>query len=183
MESGHTSNINTRGEKHCLFSLPGKPRCPNVGTNPGQLTHLFPGGSVSSGAWRQLRPRMRQAAPVVPRVSGLAAFPSTYGGRCRKSSLPSGSGRQQAAPSSTSLVTKNPPAEVIRPTSSQQGGALTSMCLVQVATPPQWRAQQSVAPSTVKVARGGPSRRRRSHWQDQVGGTVCHGTNSPRFRV
>ena len=66
VESGHTNNINTRGERHCLLSLPGKPRCPNVGTNPGQLTHLFPGGSVSSGAWRQLRPRVRQAAPGAP---------------------------------------------------------------------------------------------------------------------
>ena len=128
-------------------------------------------------------PRVPGGAGLNPRVRP-SGFPSTYAGRCRKSSLASGSGRQQAAPSSTSLVTKkNPPAEVIRPTSSQQGGALTSMCLVQVATPQQWRAQQSVAPSTVKVARGGPSRRQRSHWQDQVSGKVCHGSNSPRSRV
>ena len=31
----------TENKKHRLFSLPGKPRCPNMGTNPGQLSHLF----------------------------------------------------------------------------------------------------------------------------------------------
>ena len=129
-----------------------------------------------------LPPRVPGDAGLNP-VSGLASFPLTYAGRCRKSSLASGSGHQQAAPLSTSLVAKNPPAEVIRPTSSQQRGALTSRCLVQVATPPQWRAQQSVAPSTMKGSQGGPSLRRRSHGQDQVGGKVGHGTNSPRFRV
>ena len=69
VESGHTNNIKTRGERHCPLSLPGKPRkprCPNVGTNLGQLTHLFIAGPVTSGVWRQLRPRVRQAAPGAP---------------------------------------------------------------------------------------------------------------------
>ena len=55
-----------------------------------------------------------------------------------------------------------PPCQAaIGPPYSQQRGASTSRCPVQ----------------------GGPSLRRRSHRQDQVGGKVCHGTNSPRFRV
>ena len=95
VESGQTNNINTRGERHCLLSFPGKPRCPNVGTNPGHLTHLFPAGS--SGAWRQLRPRVRQAAPGAPPVcghmKGVRVFVQSRE-RCTNQQMPS-AGRPQ----------------------------------------------------------------------------------------